>query len=86
MSERLHPEDIELIAARISGGATISVQDPRVNQVQTWLIGIVGLGIIMSLGWLASSVDNLNRNFAAISQWKQYVDQRLDHLENHNGK
>jgi len=64
-----------------SGGANIQLQDPRVSQVQTWLIGCVGAGIIIALGWLANSVDSLNRNFAALSQWKEYVDHRLDSLE-----
>ena len=64
-----------------SGGANVTLQDPRVSQVQNWLIGLVGAGIIMALGWMANSVDNLNRNFAAIAQWKEYVDRRLDHLE-----
>jgi hypothetical protein len=69
------------VANLLGNGASITVQDPRVNQVQTWLIGLVGLGIIVSLGWLANSVDALNRNFAALSQWKEYVDHRLDDLE-----
>jgi hypothetical protein len=64
-----------------AGGANIQLQDPRVSQVQNWLIGIVGAGIIVTLGWLATSVDSLNRNFAALSQWKEYVDHRLDALE-----
>lgn len=64
-----------------SGGANVTLQDPRVSQVQNWLIGLVGAGIIMALGWMANSVDNLNRNFAAIAQWKEYVDRRLENLE-----
>jgi hypothetical protein len=83
---RLHEEDIELIVAKISGGgASVTVTDPRVSQIQNWLIGLVGLGIIASLGWLANSVDSLNRNFAAVSQWKEYVDRRLDQLEARHG-
>jgi hypothetical protein len=69
------------VAELLQGGASVTVQDPRVSQVQTWLIGLVGTGIIIALGWLANSVDSLNRNFAAMSQWKEYVDHRLDSLE-----
>ena len=84
---RLHPEDIKLIASEIAGGgASVTVADPRVSQVQTWLLGLVGLGIIASLGWLANSVDSLNRNFAAFAEWKGYADQRIERLENRNGK
>ena len=64
-----------------SGGANVQLQYPRVSQVQNWLIGLVGTGIILSLAWMANSVDNLNRNFAAIAQWKEYVDHRLESLE-----
>lgn len=66
---------------RMNQGGTISIQDPRVNQVQTWLIGLVGAAIVGSMLWLANSVDTLNRNFAGISVWKEYVDQRLGNLE-----
>jgi hypothetical protein len=68
-----------------SGGASVTVQDPRVSQVQTWLIGLVGAGIIISLGWLANSVDSLNRNFAAMTEWKTFTDRRIDTLERRNG-
>jgi hypothetical protein len=66
---------------RKTDGATVTVQDPRVSQVQNWLIGLIGMGIIVTLGWLANSVDNLNRNFAAFSEWRVFVDRRLENLE-----
>ena len=68
-----------------SGGASVTVQDPRVSQVQNWLLGLVGAGIIVSLAWLASSVDSLNRNFAALTEWKAYTDHRIETLERRNG-
>jgi hypothetical protein len=75
-------EDVNRLAKILERrGGTVSIQDPRVSQIQTWLIGLVGLGIILSLGWLATSVDSLNRNFAGIAVWKDYVDQRLNNLE-----
>lgn len=64
-----------------SRGGSVSIQDPRVTQVQTWLIGLIGIGIIVALGWLASSVDSLNRSFAGLSVWKEYTDQRISNLE-----
>lgn len=63
------------------GGASVRVEDPRISRVQNWILGIVGMGIIGTLGWLANSVDNLNRNFAAISQWKYDIDKRVQDLE-----
>lgn len=75
-------EDVNKLARILERrGGTVSIQDPRVSQFQNWLIGLIGLGIIMALGWLASSVDNLNRNFAGMAVWKEYTDQRLNNLE-----
>ncbi len=64
-----------------AGGASVTVQDPRVSQVQNWLLGLVGTGIIIALGWLANSVDSLNRNFAAMTEWKVSTDRRIELLE-----
>ena len=75
---------LETRISELTGGATVTVQDPRVSQIQTWLIGLVGAGIIVVLGWLANSVDNLNRNFAAITEWRGFVDSRLQNLERRN--
>jgi hypothetical protein len=71
---------------RKSDGASVVMHDPRVSQVQTWIIGMVGAGIIVVLGWLANSVDNLNRNFAAFSEWRTFVEQRLQKLERDNDR
>ena len=68
-----------------SGGASVTVQDPRVSQVQNWLLGLVGAGIIASLVSMASSIDSLNRNFAALTEWKAYTDHRIESLERRNG-
>lgn len=70
-----------LVKALEQRGGQVSIQDPRVSQVQTWLIGLVGLGVIMALGWLATSVDRLNRNFERITVMQDYMERRLTALE-----
>lgn len=65
-----------------SSGATVTIYDPRVSQVQNWLIGIVGVGILVALGWLATSVDKLNRNFERITVTLEYMETRIARLEN----
>jgi hypothetical protein len=79
--ERLAAVEERLARALEGGGASVTVQDPRVSQIQNWLLGLVGTGIIVVLGWLANSVDNLNRNFAAMTQWKVDVERRLGNME-----
>jgi hypothetical protein len=75
-------EDVNRLARILERrGGTVTVQDPRVDLVRTWLIGMVGTAIVGSMLWLANSVDSLNRNFAGMAAWKEYVDQRLENLE-----
>lgn len=62
-------------------GARIRIEDPRVTRLQNWILAGVGSGIIIMLGWLANSVDNLNRSFAGFTEWRIHVDRRLDNLE-----
>lgn len=62
-------------------GANIQMEDSRVTRLQNWILACVGSGIIVMLGWLANSVDNLNRSFAGLTEWRVHVDRRLDNLE-----
>jgi hypothetical protein len=53
-----------IIAALQRSGASVSVSDPRVSQVQTWILGLVGLGIIAAGGWVAQSLSSLSTTVA----------------------
>ena len=79
--ERLQALEQCIEDALKTGGAQVTVQDPRVSQVQNWILGGVGAGIIVVIGWLANSVDNLNRNFSALSEWRVSTDRRIENLE-----
>ena len=71
-------EDVNRLAKILERrGGTMTIQDPRINQVQNWLIGLVGAGMISAMLWLANSVDNLNKNFAGMSVWKDYTEHRV---------
>lgn len=71
----------EIVRAVETRGGSVTIQDPRVSQVQTYMIGLVGLGIIGALGWLATSVDRLNRNFERVSVTLDYMERRISDLE-----
>lgn len=74
--------DIERIAmAMEERGASITVQDPRVSSVQNWLIGLVGTGALVVMGWMANSIDNLNRNMERSIAKQEFMEQRIQRLE-----
>jgi len=62
----LSSQDIDRIVSALASahGANIRIQDPRVSKVQTWMLGLVGSGAILSMAWMANSIDNLNLAFA----------------------
>lgn len=53
----------EKIAAR---GGSITISDPRVTSVQTWLIGAVGLAVIGVGSWGIQSINELNQTMARV--------------------
>lgn len=53
----LTEKDIERLAALMNKGAKVSIQNPDVERVKNWLIGLVGLGLLGSMAWMASSLD-----------------------------
>ena len=83
MSESLTDEDIERIAGRLAtGGASISIRDPRVNNIQSWVFGILGTLTCAALLWGAASISKLNENMArVISQNESIVETLKDHSD-----
>lgn len=75
--------DIERIVIAMSkaGGASVKIQDPRVSQVQSWLIGLFGAGMVSSALWLASSVSDLKLIAARQSVQFEQMDRRITKLE-----
>lgn len=47
------------------GGGGITVTDPRVSQVQTWILGLVGMGLIAAGCWVGQSINVLSTSVAA---------------------
>lgn len=76
------PEEVEkLVKALEARGGSVTIQDPRVSQVQTWLIGLVGTGAVIAMGWMANSIDNLNRTVERNNAQLEYMDRRIARLE-----
>lgn len=54
-----------LLAAIQRSGANVNLSDPRVSQVQTWILGLVGIGLIAAGGWVGQSISTLSTAVAA---------------------
>jgi hypothetical protein len=73
-----------LLAAIQRSGASVNVSDPRVTSLQTWLLGLVGTGVVAGLVMVGSSVIDLRAEFVAWrTRWEMVMDheQRLRQLE-----
>lgn len=82
MTERLHPEDIEEIVARIAGsGASVTVADPRVNGAIKWAAGILSATMIAAMIWVAGSINDLNRTLTRVATQNEAMFMRIDDHE-----
>ncbi len=69
-----------IIAAMRQGGASVNVNDPRVSQVQTWILGLVGVGLISAGAWAGQSLNTLSGTLASAVQ---RLDQQSTTLADH---
>lgn len=71
-----------IIQALERSGASVNVSDPRVSQVQTWILGLVGVGLIAAGTWVAQSIGTLTTTVAgAVATIAQYGEILRDHEE-----
>lgn len=84
-SNALSDRDIAIIERLLAGrGASVNVSDPRLTQLQSWLIGLVGSGVIGGLLLLTTAVLDLRTEVAKWhARWEMVMDheQRIRHLE-----
>lgn len=70
------------IADIAAAGASVTVQDPRVSQVQNWILAAVGGGIVLALAWGANSINRLNETMArVVTQNEAIMSTQADHAE-----
>lgn len=69
-----------LVHALQRSGASVSVSDPRVSQVQTWILGLVGAGLVAAGIWVGQSINVLSTTLAsAVARLDQYGTTLADH-------
>lgn len=59
-------------------GAKITMADPRVTSVQTWIMLAVGAAFITVGTFIISSVNELNKNMAIVIQQNAYAQRTND--------
>ena len=79
----LSTADIERIVHALSkrGGANVSIQDPRVSQVQMWIFGLVGAGIVGAALWVANSISDLKVVAERQTVLIEQLERRITRLE-----
>lgn len=69
-----------LIALMERNGASVNVTDPRVSAVQTWILGLVGVGLIAAGAWVGQSISTLSTTVTgAVTRIDQYGRVLEDH-------
>ena len=68
-----------IIAAMQRSGAHVNVSDPRVSAVQNWIIGVVGMGVVGALLWMAQT---LSTAVAIQSQHTQILQDHEQRIRN----
>lgn len=80
----LTPEEMDKLMERLANsGARITMQDPRVTSVQTWMLVTMGTVGIAVAGWGIKSINDLNQNMATMLTRYEYDSRRMDRIERH---
>lgn len=64
-------------------GARITMADPRVTSIQTWLMAAIGTVGIAVGGWGVKSINDLNQLMATMITRYEYESKRMDRAERH---
>lgn len=74
----LTPEEMDRLLENLANrGARITMTDPRVTSVQTWVISSVGIGLIGLGGYLVNSVNRLNETMTRVVTQNEYRDRQM---------
>jgi hypothetical protein len=83
VTAQLSEADIERIATRLSkGGASVTVQDPRVNTITRWVATLMGSIAVLVMVWVAASINRLNETMSrVVTQNESVMRTIIDHSE-----
>lgn len=80
----LSQEDMDKILEKLAKqGASITMVDPRVTSVQTWILSTIGISIVGLAGWGIKSINDLNQTMTRVVTQNEYRDDHVKRIEQH---
>lgn len=80
----LSPQEMETLLSQLADrGARITMADPRVTSIQTWLLATIGVALVGGVGWGIKSINDLNQTMATMITRYEYESKRVDRAERH---
>lgn len=80
----LSPEEMDKLLERLANsGARITMADPRVTSIQTWLLATIGVSLVGGIGWGVKSINDLNQTVTRVVTQNEYRDDRMGRIEKH---
>jgi hypothetical protein len=80
----LSQEEMEKLIERLANhGAQITMADPRVTSIQTWLLATIGVAIVGGIGWGVKSINDLNITVTRVITQNENRDDRIARVEKH---
>lgn len=80
----LSQEEMEKLIERLANsGARITMADPRVTSIQTWLLATIGVSLVGGIGWGVKSINDLNQTVTRVVTQNEFRDDRMGRIENH---
>lgn len=80
----LSPEEMDKLLERLANhGARITMADPRVTSIQTWLLATIGVALVGGIGWGVKSINDLNQTVTRVVTQNEYRDDRIGRVERH---
>ena len=80
----LSQEDMDRLLEKLANnGAKITMVDPRVTSVQTWILSTIGVAIVGLAGWGIKSINDLNQTMTRVVTQNEYRDDHVKRIEQH---
>lgn len=78
----LSQEEMDRLLEKLANhGARITMVDPRVTSVQTWILSTIGVAIVGLAGWGIKSINDLNRTMTIVVTQNGYRDDHVKRIE-----
>ena len=80
----LTQEEMDRLLERLANhGARITMVDPRVTSVQTWILSTIGVSIVGLAAWGIKSINDLNQTMTRVVTQNEYRDDRINRIDQH---